>query len=111
MDVQDRLQTGPEQKRNPERSAAQWFSMLRWLVVALVGLGLLLFPLVADQYSLSLAYTLFVSIALAQSWNLVGGYTGLVSLGQAAFFGLGAYTTALLLTNLGVPFVLAVLAS
>lgn len=111
MDVQDRLQAGSEQKRKPEWSAEKGMLILRWLVVGLVGLGLLLFPLVADQYSLSLAYTLFVSIALAQSWNLIGGYTGLVSLGQAAFFGLGAYTTALLLTNTGVPFVLAALAS
>jgi branched-chain amino acid transport system permease protein len=111
MDVRERLQAKSEQKRKPEWSAEKRMLLLRWLVVGLVGLGLLLFPLMADQYSLSLAYTLFVSVALAQSWNLIGGYTGLVSLGQAAFFGLGAYTSALLLTNLGMPFVLAVLAS
>jgi branched-chain amino acid transport system permease protein len=74
-------------------------------------LGLLLFPLVGDPYSISLAYTLFIYMALAQSWNLVGGYAGLVSLGHAAFFGLGAYTAAILLTWSGVPFFLAVLAS
>ena len=33
---------------------------------------------------------------VAQGWNLVAGYTGQISLGQNAFFGLGAYTTALL---------------
>ncbi len=84
---------------------------LGWLVAIVIGLGLLLFPLVADPYSIDLAYTLFIYVALAQSWNLLGGYTGLVSLGQAAFFGLGAYTTAILLTQTGLPFFLAALAS
>lgn len=36
------------------------------------------------------------------SWNVLSGYSGLVSFGQAAFFGLGAYTVALLLRNCGV---------
>lgn len=47
------------------------------------------------RYEVFLLYTLLVNIALSQSWNLVGGYTGLVSLGHAGFFGLGAYTAAL----------------
>lgn len=62
-------------------------------------------------YSISLLYTLFIYVALAQSWNLLGGYTGLVSLGQAAFFGLGAYASALLLTFTGVPFIVSIIVS
>jgi branched-chain amino acid transport system permease protein len=45
------------------------------------------------------AYYLFLSfcyIIVAQGWNLVAGYTGQVSLGSHAFFGLGAYTTGII---------------
>jgi len=59
-------------------------------------LALIIFPFVADPYPLTLAYTLF-SLLAGTELDLLGGYTGLVSLGQAAFFGLGAYTTAILL--------------
>lgn len=40
--------------------------------------------------------------ALSQSWNILGGYCGQISLGHALYFGLGAYTTTLLLTKFGV---------
>jgi len=43
-----------------------------------------------------------VYVALGQAWNLVGGYAGQWSLGHAAFFGLGAYTSTLLLIRLNV---------
>ena len=47
----------------------------------------------------------------AISLNLLVGYTGLVSFGHAAYFGIGAYTCGLLMKNLGVPFALAFLAA
>jgi branched-chain amino acid transport system permease protein len=40
--------------------------------------------------------------ALSQSWNILGGYCGQISLGHALYFGLGAYTTTLLFTKFGV---------
>jgi branched-chain amino acid transport system permease protein len=43
-----------------------------------------------------------VYVVLGQAWNLVGGYAGQWSLGHAAFFGLGAYTSTLLLLRLNV---------
>src|SRR5439155_1056589 len=43
----------------------------------------------------------------ATSLNLLVGYTGLVSFGHAAYFGIGAYTTGILMKKLGVPFLLA----
>jgi branched-chain amino acid transport system permease protein len=115
MDVQDRLEVTQQERDKPgERTMKRRYELyiLYGLIAVLVGSGLLLFPqITTDQYSISLAYTLFIFVALAQSWNLVGGYTGLVSLGQAAFFGLGAYTTAILLTRTDLPFFVAVLAS
>ncbi len=103
--------TRPQKTDRPGQTMMNRMHWVGWLIGGLIGLGLLIFPFVADPYPVSLAYTLFIYIALAQSWNLVGGYTGLVSLGQAAFFGLGAYTAAILLTQSGLPFFLAALAS
>jgi branched-chain amino acid transport system permease protein len=51
--------------------------------------------------------TVFMFVALAQAWNIIGGYTGYASFGQVVFFGLGAYTTAVLMTNYHVSFWLA----
>ncbi len=57
-----------------------------------------LFPFLVDPEESYLVYFLFLTflyIALAQGWNLVAGYAGQASLGQHAFFGLGAYLTAM----------------
>jgi branched-chain amino acid transport system permease protein len=43
--------------------------------------------------------TVFMYVALAQSWNLIGGYTGYASFGQVVFYGIGAYTTAVMMTK------------
>lgn len=42
---------------------------------------------------------IFMFVALAQSWNLIGGFTGYASFGQVVFFGIGGYTTAVAMTN------------
>ena len=49
----------------------------------------------------------FMFVALAQAWNVIGGFTGYASFGQVAFFGIGAYTAAVLMTNYHVSFWLA----
>jgi branched-chain amino acid transport system permease protein len=62
--------------------------------------ALLLFPLaVKNPYILHLLIMSFLWILLGQSWNLLGGYTGQISYGHAAFFGVGAYTTAILVKS------------
>src|SRR5207249_2528651 len=48
-----------------------------------------------------------IGALFATSLNLLVGYTGLVSFGHAAYFGIGAYTTGLLMKKIGVPFLLA----
>jgi len=50
---------------------------------------------------------LFMLAILAESWNIIGGFTGYASFGNVAFFGIGAYTTGVLMTRVGVPFPLA----
>ena len=51
----------------------------------------------------------FTMLALAEMWNLLAGYAGLVSIGQQAFIGIGAYGLFVAADNLGFPPVLAVL--
>ena len=46
----------------------------------------------------------FMFVALAQGWNLIGGFAGYPSFGQVVFFGLGGYTTAILMAKSGVAF-------
>jgi branched-chain amino acid transport system permease protein len=70
---------------------------------ALAGLGALVAMLVVQQLiepgTQRLLTTVFMFIALAQAWNIIGGYTGYASFGQVAFFGLGAYIVAVLMAN------------
>lgn len=66
-------------------------------IVIMVFFGLL--PFVFDVDKSYLGYYIFIScvyLTVAQGWNLVAGYTGQISLGQNAFFGLGAYSMAML---------------
>jgi branched-chain amino acid transport system permease protein len=86
--------------------------MLRrpWHLLSALGLALLVaFPFFgAPLYFIRLLSGLFMQVALAESWNLLGGYTGYLSLGQVTFFGIGAYTSAVLLSEYGVsPFLTA----
>lgn len=70
---------------------------------------LIVFPLLGTPiYFLRLLSGLFMQVTLAQSWNLLGGYTGYLSLGHVTFFGIGAYTSAVLLSDYGIsPFLTA----
>jgi branched-chain amino acid transport system permease protein len=68
------------------------------VICALAVVGCIVPHLVRDAGSSYLMYVLFqgfLFLTLAQGWNLVAGYTGQISLGQHAFFGTGAYVTAL----------------
>lgn len=82
---------------------------------ALVLLGAALiasYPwLVPNSYLVYAGVLTMMFAGLATSWNLVGGFTGYVSLGHSAFFGLGAYGTGLLITRAGWPWVLSIVAA
>ena len=56
-----------------------------------------------DPYFLHMAVLIGIYVLLAISINLLLGYTGQLSLGHAAFFGVGAYVSALFLVNLRIP--------
>src|SRR5215831_2760926 len=57
--------------------------------------------LVNNQYYQLMMTLVPVWATMGLSWNILSGYSGLVSFGHASFFGLGAYTVTLLLINLG----------
>ena len=66
-------------------------------------LALLALPLaVRDPYHLNTLILIFYYAYLGQAWNVIGGYAGQLSLGHAAYFGVGAYASTLLFTGLGV---------
>ena len=65
-------------------------------VLAVVVFGTMPFMVGIDSFFIYYLFTCFAYIVLSQGWNLVGGYTGQISLGTHAFFALGGYTTALI---------------
>lgn len=86
-------------------------SWSKWVKLALLVVGaalVLSFPLVApNPYILSAGVVILNYAVLSTGWNFMGGFTGYISLGHAAYFGLGAYGTALLIKYLALPSFLA----
>jgi len=81
--------------------------MKKFLTAGAIVALLLVLPLISKRTDvLDLVLLFFLFSTLAQSWNILGGYTGQVSLGHAAFFGMGALVTRLL-WEAGIPFALA----
>jgi branched-chain amino acid transport system permease protein len=74
------------------------------IIAALLGgLLLLLVPVIVDDvFWLGLGTTVLIWAALATAWNISAGFAGGLSLGHAAFFGVGAYTSTLLYLQLGI---------
>jgi branched-chain amino acid transport system permease protein len=66
--------------------------------------------LIGNAYLFFAGYVVLQYIALATAWNILGGYTGYVNFGTAAFFALGAYTTVVLhkLTALPLPIMMVI---
>jgi branched-chain amino acid transport system permease protein len=77
------------------------------LLVVIGGIAALV-PFVFGPYQQEVGFRILQLGALATAWNLIAGYTGLVSLGSAAFFGLGVYTMAFA-SNAGLPLPLCTL--
>jgi len=66
------------------------------LLGMLAVVAMLVFPFVLPDYTRTLIAEIFIFAIFAMSLDILVGYTGLMSLGHAAFFGLGAYTVAIL---------------
>lgn len=77
-------------------------------LLALAGV-LAVLPSFVSDYTILVLFRVFEYAALAQAWNLLAGYGGLISLGSAAFVGIGAYATAKLTISTGIPLIAAML--
>ncbi|SKC99085.1 amino acid/amide ABC transporter membrane protein 2, HAAT family [Burkholderia sp. YR290] len=81
------------------------------LALAVGSIMLIVLPRVLDDFALVQATVYAVMAILAMSLGFVWGFGGILCFGQSAFFGLGAYTYAIAVTNMGdstVPFMLAI---
>jgi branched-chain amino acid transport system permease protein len=71
---------------------------IRFFLTALVAAGVTfaIARLIGNAYVFFAGYVVLQYVVLATAWNILGGYTGYVNFGTAAFFALGAYTTVVL---------------
>lgn len=79
----------------------------QWLGLAALIVAIIVVPFVLHAFWLRIATGVLMWVGLAVSWNIIGGYTGYVSFGHGAFFGVGAYTVAILMSRFGFSFPLA----
>ncbi|MEJ5364568.1 MAG: branched-chain amino acid ABC transporter permease [Desulfosoma sp.] len=80
-------------------------TLAKYAATTAVAAALLLFPIIVkDPYLVGLMNFMILFGICCLGLNLVLGYTGLLSLGHAAFYGIGAYTTAILMTRHGFGF-------
>ncbi len=75
--------------------------------IGIVLMGAFVFPLFANRYGTDVAINVLVYICLGLGLNIVIGLAGMLDLGYIAFYGVGAYTYALLSIHFGIPFWLA----
>ena len=80
--------------------------MQRWIWAAsIAGVALLAAaPLLGDAVLVQYGINALLFATLAQSWNIIGGFTGYPSFGNSVFYGLGAYGTAIAMVQFGLPF-------
>ena len=80
------------------------FNTNKSMVYVLFGfLGfLILFPVLSpSQFLLHLMIMIFMHAVISQSWNIIGGFSGQISLGHGAFFGIGAYASSFFYVEFG----------
>jgi len=78
------------------------FTKVKWIILAALTVGLGTVPIWGTDYAMLFFMLFCIYLALAQMWNLLAGYSGLISLGQQSFVGLGGYTLAVLSSYYGI---------
>ncbi|RTL61334.1 MAG: branched-chain amino acid ABC transporter permease [Hyphomicrobiales bacterium] len=78
-------------------------SSTQWIMIAVLVAVAIAIPFLFDPrgYGIRILCLALLFAAMAQSWNIVAGLANQISLGHAAFFGIGAYTSTLLLIHFG----------
>lgn len=83
-------------------------SPLRWFGIFLLVLALIALPFIADGYIVYMACLVAITVISVVGLNILTGYTGLLSIGHAAFNGVGAFACAVATVQWGLPFWLAI---
>lgn len=70
-----------------------------YAILVAVGIALAIVPFLLNQFHLTVAITMLYWAYLGSAWDIMGGYAGQFSFGHAAFYGIGAYTSTVLLVD------------
>lgn len=87
------------------RKGIEW-AIIHAAYILIIATFILLPLLLKNPYYIRIFIFIGIYIILALSLNLINGYTGLLSIGHGAFYGIGAYSSALLTLKLGLPFLI-----
>jgi branched-chain amino acid transport system permease protein len=82
-------------------------SKVLWFWFMMLIASLIILPFLIPNYYIYMANYMAINVIVTIGLNILVGYTGQISLGHAGFFGIGAYVTVLSMTNLHIPFPLA----
>ena len=74
-------------------------NLIKYWPILLGVVAVILPQVMTNPYMLQIIILIFIYAAAGSAWNIVGGYSGQISLGHVAFFGIGAYTSTLLYLN------------
>jgi branched-chain amino acid transport system permease protein len=86
-------------------------TLTRFMLPGAVLLVLVLMPFFSNNFIIRFGTDILMFAILASAWNIIGGYTGYASFGNVVFFGIGAYTTAIVMEKAGLPFAFAYLSA
>ncbi len=95
----------PTSKLEVARAQSLWPRPPAWMILLGLAAGgfLLAYPAIfPSPFSLHLMIMIFLYALMAQSWNVMAGLSGQISLGHAMFFGIGAYAASVLFAKYGV---------
>ena len=81
----------------------------RLVAIAAIAIILLALPAFGSSYAIYMITLMGVYITLGQMWNLLAGYSGLVSLGLQMYIGVGAFTLAVCSNYLGMPLIIGLI--
>jgi branched-chain amino acid transport system permease protein len=93
------------QGKAPLVTMAERFALSKWYVKVAILHACMAVPLVVQShYAMRVIIYIYLYVVLALGLNVVMGFTGLLNIGHAAFYAMGAYTTAILMTGYGLSF-------
>ena len=94
--------------RSSDQSTAARGQRVYATLLGVVAVAIAMLPAFGSNYIKTFVMQALMSCALAASWNLISGFTGYVSFGHSAFFGIGAYAAGIAIVRGGLPAPIAI---